>query len=338
MLASVLLLWLSVPTLASESYSLADTFIGNDFFKWNWETFSDPTHGRVKYVDRDTAKATNLSIASNTSFLMRADNVNRVPPADPGRKSVRISSPSAYSDSVLVLELWHMPAGCATWPAWWTVSQTSQWPQGGEIDIIEVMLAFICITYVLKPHTGVNRNSMNLGSLHTTPDCNMTQKRTQTGQTVSTVCDASVNYNQGCGVEFTKPDSYGQGFNSNGGGWFAMQRGSCGIHMWFWSRNDSTVPLEVSQGISTVNPDPTLWGVPDATFPADECDYASHFDAHKIVFDLTFCGDWAGSAYGNSSCPSSCEDFVDNNPRAFNEAYWELSSLRVYTPAADTSA
>ncbi|KAJ7703258.1 nucleophile-disabled Lam16a mutant holds Laminariheptaose in A cyclical conformation [Mycena rosella] len=314
MLASVLLLCLSVPVTASESYSIADTFIGAGFFNWTWETFSDPTHGRVKYVDKATAMATNLS----DSFLMRADNLNVVPPADPGRRSVRISSPSAYTDSVLVLDLWHMPAGCSTWPAWWTVSHTGPWPQGGEIDIIE----------------GVNRNSMNLGSLHTTPNCNMIQTRNQSGQTVSTVCDASVNYNQGCGVEFTKPNSYGQGFNSNGGGWFAMQRASCGIYMWFWSRNDFTVPLEVVQGLSTVNPDPTLWGVPDAAFPSDQCDYASHFNAHNIVFDLTFCGDWAGSAYGNSSCPSSCEDYVDNNPKAFDEAYWEISSLRVYTPNA----
>lgn len=103
------------------------------------------------------------------------------------------------------------------------------------------------------------------------------------------MCDASVNYNQGCGVKFTKPDSYGQGFNSNGGGWFVMSRSSYGIYMWFWSRNDSTVPLEVALGLDTVNPDEALWGTPDAAFPADECNYAAHFNAHQIVFDLTFC-------------------------------------------------
>ncbi|KAJ7084326.1 glycoside hydrolase family 16 protein [Mycena belliarum] len=318
MLAPILLLCLAASSLASETYSVADTFIGADFFKWNWETFSDPTHGRVMYVDQDTARTTNLSVASNTSFLMRADNVYRVSSADPGRKSVRITSPSAYADSVLVLDLWHMPTGCGTWPAWWTVSQKGPWPRGGEIDIIE----------------GVNQNSRNLGSLHTTPDCNMTQTRVQRGQTVSTVCDASVNYNQGCGVEFTKPNSYGRDFNTNGGGRVAMQRGSCGINMWFWSRDDPNVPLEVSQGLGTINPNQGLWGEPDAVFPADSCDIAAHFDAHNIVFDLTFCGDWAASAYANSSCPSTCEDYVDNNPSAFSEAYWEISSLRVYTPAA----
>ncbi|KAJ6593842.1 glycoside hydrolase family 16 protein [Mycena capillaripes] len=310
----IVLMCLSLPALAS--YSVADTFIGHDFFSWTWETFSDPTHGRVNYVDNATAISANLSVASDRSFLMRADNVNKVSPSERGRKSVRISSPTAYGDSVMVLDIWHMPTGCSTWPAWWTVSRTGPWPRGGEIDVIE----------------GVNNNANNLASLHTIANCSMPQNRDQSGQTVSTVCDASFNYNQGCGVSFTKPNSYGQGFNSNGGGWYAMLRSSRGIYVWFWSRNDSTVPIEVSQGLSTVNPDQSLWGVPDAAFPTDSCDCSSHFDPHNIVFDLTFCGDWAGSAYGTSGCPSTCEEYVNNNPRGFDEAYWELSSLRIYTP------
>ncbi|KAJ7647389.1 glycoside hydrolase family 16 protein [Roridomyces roridus] len=314
-----LLFFLSVPALAYESYSLADTFIGRDFLGWEWYNGSDPTHGTVNYVDQNTAVNLNLSVASNTSFLMRADYRELVPPAESGRKSVRISSPLAYSDSVMVLDLWHMPTGCGTWPAWWTVSQAGPWPQGGEIDIIE----------------GVNKNTQNLGSLHTTPNCNMTQTRNQRGQTVSTTCDASFNYNQGCGVDF-KPDSYGPGFNEGGGGWYAMQRSSCGIYMWFWARNDTTVPIEVSQGLSTVNPDPRNWGTPDAAFPTDECDYASHFNAHSIIFDLTFCGDWAGSPSAWTDCgPSSCSDFVRNNPSNFTEAYWEIAALRVYTQDPD---
>ncbi|KAJ6499360.1 glycoside hydrolase family 16 protein [Mycena sanguinolenta] len=319
MFAPVLLLSLAATALAS--YSIQDTYIGYDFLAWNWETFQglEPTHGRTEYVNKSTALALNLSVASDDVFLMRADNVNMVPPAAPGRKSVRISSPNAYADSVIVLDLWHMPAGCATWPAFWTLSKAGPWPHGGEIDIIE----------------GVNNNTDNLSSLHTTPNCNMTtdQLRHQTGRTVSTQCDVNYNYNQGCGTSFTQRNSYGKPFNSHGGGWYAMKRGpACGVSVWFWSRYNSSVPLEVSQGLSTINPDPDFWGVPDAVFPTDNCDYPSHFDAHSIVFDLTFCGDWAGSAYGASGCPGSCIDFVDNNPKEFAEAYWEISALRIYTP------
>ncbi|KAJ6609856.1 concanavalin A-like lectin/glucanase domain-containing protein [Mycena sp. CBHHK59/15] len=326
MLYSVTLLALSARVVAYESYSIADTFIGSNFFdSWNWETFHDPTHGRVNYTDKATAQATNLSVASETTFVMRADSWSHVPPASTGRNSVRITSNSKYSEAVMVLDLMHMPTGCATWPAWWTVSKTGPWPHGGEIDIIE----------------GVNLNPSNLASLHTTPNCNMAQTRTQSGEPVSTICDASVNYNQGCGVTFTKPNSYGQAFNSNGGGWYAMQRSaSCGINVWFWPRSDPTlVPIEVTQGLGTMNP--SQWGEPDASFLTDECDYASHFDAHQIVFDLTFCGDWAGSPSAKSACQwDTCQNFVDNEPAQFIEAYWEISALRVYTlnPVSNTTA
>ena len=68
---------------------------------------------------------------------MRADDVSIVPSSARGRDSIRISSQTAYNDSITVLDIQHMPAGCSTWPAFWTLSQKSAWPQGGEIDIIE---------------------------------------------------------------------------------------------------------------------------------------------------------------------------------------------------------
>lgn len=140
-------------------YHLADTFIGHDFINgFNWETFDDPTHGRVNFVDQPTALSSNLSFgklfqyhpavailanevnalsASSDSFVMRADSTQVVAPASRGRDSIRITSHNAYNDSMIVLDLAHMPEGCATWPAFWTISQGGPWPNGGEIDIIE---------------------------------------------------------------------------------------------------------------------------------------------------------------------------------------------------------
>ena len=44
-------------------------------------------------------------------------------------------------------------------------------------------------------------------------------------------------------------------------------------------------------------------------------------------------GDWAGQSgvYSSSGCPSDCNDYVDNNPGAFNNAYWNIAGVRVYT-------
>ncbi len=139
----------------SAHFKLADKFIGSDFFSgFDWKTFDDPTHGRVNYVDQQTALATNLSYgicslpqsldllvqpptasAHNTKFFMRADAHTVVSDDARGRDSVRIESFSAYDQSVFILDVEHMPAGCATWPAFWSFSQSSPWPQGGEIDV-----------------------------------------------------------------------------------------------------------------------------------------------------------------------------------------------------------
>ena len=79
-----------------------------------------------------------------------------------------------------------------------------------------------------------------------------------------------------------------------------MQR-TCdqGINIWFWSRNDTTVPTSVSEGADTIVPDGS-WGIPDATFPPDTCNYESHFDAHQLVFDLTFCVSLVLPPFGSS--------------------------------------
>jgi len=183
-----------------------------------------------------------------------------------------------------------------------------------------------------SPLPGVNLNTHNLASLHTTPNCTMPETRLQTGTTTSTNCDTSVDSNSGCGTSFDQTCSYGAGFNDVHGGYYAMQKSaSQGINVWFWSRDDLTVPQDVRYYLDTIFPE--SWGLPNAAFPLGSCDYNSHFNAHQIIFDLTLCGDWAGNVFASSGCGNStCSDFVDNNPAAFSEAYWEINSLHVYTP------
>jgi hypothetical protein len=53
---------LAVVEIARASFALKETFKGDDFYdKWNWETFNDPTHGRVDYVTMKHAKNANLT-------------------------------------------------------------------------------------------------------------------------------------------------------------------------------------------------------------------------------------------------------------------------------------
>ncbi|KAF8264590.1 concanavalin A-like lectin/glucanase domain-containing protein [Lactarius quietus] len=326
---AILATLLSLTLCARADFYLKDEWIGDGFFQgWNWETIDDPTHGRVNYVDQSDAKMKNLTYADGEKFVMRADDVSFVPSSARGRDSIRISTLDAYRDAVFVLDLAHMPTGCGTWPAFWTLSKTGPWPNGGEIDIIE----------------GVNEDIRNQATLHTSPNCKMpTERHPQTGRTLNTDCDAAVKFNEGCGVRFSDPHrpytSYGAPFNVGGGGYYAMYKGRDAVKIWFFPRWSKNIPAAIQYGVPrgySVKPDDPSWGEPDANFPFDDtlC-HEEHFDAHKIVFDLTFCGDWAGTAWSNSECAersNSCVDFVNNNPSEFREAYWEINSLRVYTP------
>ncbi|KAJ6552274.1 2 beta-glucan [Mycena vulgaris] len=295
------------------TYQMSEHIVGEAFYNsFNFEAVPDPTSGRVNYVDQATAMSANLTFASGNTFILRADDKTVLDPAGAGRMSVRLSSKSAYSTHVAVFDMAHMPQGCGTWPAVWETGGT--WPYGGETDIVE----------------GVNDQGSNQATLHTAPGCSMAASRPETGTPLQLDCDTSVNSNSGCGVKFAEATSYGPAFNANGGGWYAVERTNAAILVWFWARNDPNVPSDVVAGGSTVITD--AWGTPSASFPSTTCDIADMFVAHNIIINLTFCGQWAGEAsvYASSGCPSTCDDFVNNNPAAFTDAFFDFNSINVY--------
>ncbi|KAG8880546.1 hypothetical protein FRB97_000716 [Tulasnella sp. 331] len=312
MFKSAIFLGALASSAAATTYTIADSFIGPSFLTgFNWEAIADPTHGAVNYVDQPTAISQNLTFTSSDTLILRADSTHTTNfPTGPGRNSVRIRSNKEYTTAVTVLNLRHMPVGCATWPAFWTTLE-SDWPTNGEVDIIE----------------GVNDVSPNQSTLHTTAECTMVANTmTQTGNLVTTDCNTADNGNSGCGVQTTKANSYGPNLNAVGGGYYAMERTSTYIKIWFWARNEANIPADITSGGSTVSP--TNWGTPTADFVFNNC-ASSHFGPHNIIINLTLCGDWAGAVYP-ATCPSTCNNYVNTEPAAFANAYWDIASLKVY--------
>ncbi|KAK7470139.1 hypothetical protein VKT23_001579 [Stygiomarasmius scandens] len=301
-------------------YGCSDSFVGPQFLEgFTLEAIKDPTHGRVNYVDAATAQKLNLTYATEDRFIARADSTTVLDPDGLGRNSFRMQSKREYGNGVMVFNINHIPEGCGTWPAVWSYSEP--WPTKGEIDVVE----------------GVNNQPYSQGTLHTLPICNMTEKRWQKGSTINTNCDYSVNFNAGCGVAYSSRRSFGPGFNANGGGWYAVERTDEFIKIWFWDRDDVFVPPEVRFGADFIVTD--FWGKPEAFFPNTMCDIEELFGDHNIIINLTFCGDWAGNAYLGSGCPvqltnstsiATCEDYVNNNPEAFENAYFDFSWVKVY--------
>ncbi|KAH6908023.1 glycoside hydrolase family 16 protein [Coprinopsis sp. MPI-PUGE-AT-0042] len=293
------------------TYSIAENISGNGFYNsFDWQNIADP-NARTSSTSRNLG----LTSVNGNRFTMRADYTTRLSSGGAGRNSVRIKSKRKYSRSVAVFDVYHMPEGCGTWPAIWSTEEDG-WPRGGEIDIVE----------------GVNNQGPNAAALHTTSGCSMPSSRDMFGSPGQLDCNYAINSNNGCNVKFPgSPASFGPSFNQAGGGWFAMERSNSAISVWFWPRNSEYVPTDVKSGASSVNP--AGWGKPSALFPSNQCNMSQFFSAHNFIINLTLCGDWAGQAdvYRNSGCPSTCVDYVNNNPSAFQNAYFDFGGIRIYT-------
>ncbi|KAK2760753.1 hypothetical protein FQN54_001989 [Arachnomyces sp. PD_36] len=312
---------LSVALLAfaqsGAAYTLVDDFSATNFFpNFDFFTSEDPTHGFVKYVDAATAHSTGLTDIKtdsdgSQSVYMGVDYTNIT---HDGRPSVRITSKKSYNHGLFIGDFSHMPGGvCGTWPAFWMLGPN--WPVGGEVDILE----------------GVHQQTRNNMVAHTNANCSI-QDWGFSGSLKTDDCDVEApdqSPNAGCRITSTVPNSYGTGFNKAGGGVYAMEWTPEYIKIWFFTRAwGGTVPLDIELG----HPDPKSWGFPDAAFQGP-CDINDHFYDMQIIFDTTFCGDWAEGVWAESSCSDrapTCLDFVRDNPAEFEEAYWGVNSVKVY--------
>ncbi|WWC99412.1 hypothetical protein V866_006315 [Kwoniella sp. B9012] len=322
---------LSLPLINSAlgaTYTLSKSWQGNDFFDgFTWWEWDDPTQGRVNYVNQETAISRNLSYVNGGNFIMRADSTNVVDPSARGRDSVRIHSKDTYTDGILIIDVKHMPTGCGTWPAFWTCTRAGTWPAGGEVDIIEGIY-------------GINQQySNNLFTLHSDAGCKMPATNRGSGTPLLSDCTGGV----GCGVRDKSSKSFGEEFNKNEGGIFVMRRSKTrGFSFWFWPHNSPQAPTDITSGSQTIME--SLWSTPIANFPADQCDINRHFDDHEIIINLTFAGVWAGgdAQWAASGCAGTAgwtpDDYVNKNPEAFTDSYWEIRSLKWYIPVCTAGA
>ncbi|GAB7341941.1 hypothetical protein MBLNU457_g0244t2 [Dothideomycetes sp. NU457] len=310
----------------SAGWVLEDDYNPSNFFDmFSFWTGADPTHGFVDYLSQSDAQSAGLINNNNGGIYIGVDSTNQAPN---GRESVRITSNKVYNaGSLVILDLAHMPGGiCATWPAFWTVGPN--WPAGGEIDIIE----------------GVHTQTTNDITLHTSPGCSISNNGAFSGHISTDNCYIYADgqtANAGCQIQTSNTATYGAGFNAVGGGVYAMEWTTEAISVYFFQRG--SIPSDISSG----NPNPAGWGEPIAQFQG-ACDIPNFFTDNQLVFDNTFCGDWAGATWGSSGCASdqypTCESFVANNPSAFQESFWQINGLKVYSqtsgdsPSAPSSA
>lgn len=316
---SLLLLSLLSPAVASQ-YELVESWQGEKFFDYfHFYTGADPTNGFVTYLDKASAESSGLvKVTDSGSVYIGVDHTTTLSTSGSGRDSVRVGTTKYYEHSLVVADLAHMPGSvCGSWPAFWTVGK--EWPQDGEIDIIE----------------GVNLQDHNEIVMHTAGTCALTDSG-MSGTVNATGCGEELG-TVGCVID-GQTGSYGTSFNNNGGGVYAMEWTEQFVKIWFFPRK--SIPASITKG----KPDVSEFGTPMALVQ-DGCDVANSFKAQSFVFDVTFCGDWAGGVFGESGCPmtssdsfASCTNFVAQNPAKFKETYWEINSVKVYQTGVKSKA
>ncbi|RFU31980.1 hypothetical protein B7463_g4374, partial [Scytalidium lignicola] len=231
----------------TSTYALVNNWNSGNFFnEWSFFTDADPTHGYVQYVGEAAAQAAGLINTNNNQIYMGVDHTTTNPAS--GRQSVRLVTNAAFTHGLFIADIQHMPNACGAWPAWWMTGPN--WPNNGEIDIIE----------------GVNAGTTDSITLHTSAGCTINTSGSASGTSLSSPdCNNNNAYN-GCGVSTSNTLNYGPGFNNNGGGVYAMRWTSSAIAIWFFPRN--SIPGDITSN----TPNPSGWApqpslstvVPDA--------------------------------------------------------------------------
>ncbi|KAF2186909.1 glycoside hydrolase family 16 protein, partial [Zopfia rhizophila CBS 207.26] len=304
--------------IVSQQYRLIQSYTLQNFFE-EFKIFTvckGPTDGFVQYVPYSSTVSTGLIGNTSDLIYLGVDHNDIYDPHGIGRPSVRLESKMTFAEGLFVLGLTHLPTGCGTWPAWWSVG-LGDWPEDGEIDVIE----------------GSNDGTRNVAALHAAGDCIVPGDVSQTAIWKNTDCNANHRRMRDDipGYSLMQLEVY------------TMEWTRESIKIWFFP--SALIPYSLtfpsSYYPSYSHTDLSTWAPPSASFSGPySFSFGDKFFNHTIVIDITFCGGWAGGSYGKTIpiCPKlegasaqdSCKTFVENNRQAFVEAYWGIRSHRVW--------
>ena len=297
-------------SITSATYHQTKIWSGNSFFDaWQFETRDDPTHGTVDYQPQSSGLA--FYDSGTNSVIMKVDNTGPsasfvtysisilcpyafiscvvfccnssvsctfcVHSSGRGRKSIRISSYESFNEGLFVLDTNRIPWGCGVWPAFWMVG--SNWPNNGEIDIIEEVHN--------SPRTG--------HTLHTANTCDYRNYNTDGLFTGTWGVGRYGNENRNCWVdEPTQWDNqgctqnaadgtHGESWTVGGGGVTVVQwERNMGIKIWDLKRSD--VPSIFSESTTSISDsDLSALGKPAAYFPFGSHCPEDTFNNNKVL-------------------------------------------------------
>ncbi|KAM0600685.1 hypothetical protein ACHAPN_000477 [Verticillium nonalfalfae] len=304
----------------AKSYQLSDTYDSTNFldkfslFESDHSTGNyndvDPTSGYVSYKGRAEAEELGILKTVGDEFFLGVDAKTKLDPTGIGRSSVRLESKAKYNKGLYIADFTHFPKPtCGTWPAFWTVGQA--WPSGGEIDIYEAWNLDAASRIVM--HTDAKVGQCGIDGEGMTADM---------GKPNCAGDAPGQGSGEGCaGLDPSAP------YASDKGGVYALEWTDDSIKIWAFTHDN--VPADLAE-----NPNPETWGLP--RFASAACEVGKVFDDAQIIMNINFCG-VAGHEGHWDQCAettkqTSCQAYIAENPEALKDSYFQVRSIKVYTP------
>jgi len=356
-----------------------------DYYEFNDGPDSIGSAGYNMYVGREKAEALNLiKVEADDSDSDSGGDANEeyvyMSSSKPASKrdehgnlfrdSIRLEGKTRFDHGLIVLDVAKMPSGCGVWPAFWSTDETN-WPNHGEIDILEPInnqnvaktalhTSADCDMYAHVPRwnwTGHWDSATGIPDTYTGA-LNFNDKLESDNCWTQTPHQWA---NQGCVAISDKNDTIGLEMNNDGGGIYVLEWDPVNgyIKAWVFPKSEG-IPKNLQQSLAAssmssssddnskiIRPDPSSWPTPYAYFAIGDksgCS-ADHFQNHRLVINLAFCGAVAGNRF-QKDCPAlyekynvhndsvaTCNAYIDSDEAQEilnNEAYWKIKGVYLY--------
>lgn len=308
----------------------------------------DYNKGAAAYMNRSLAQKEGLVVAGDTHAIVRTGATKE----GHKRASVKLVSKRNWTHFLLAAKFAHVPFGDGVWPAFWMNGAGGNWPNGGELDILEYANA---LTSKVAMHTGT-QNQCKLDSYEVNkcgpfPDSNGMDY------------DCLTNYDSmklGCGPTSNNGQRSGPRW-AESPGVIALEWTRELIRAFFIPED------ELPSDLTSDSPRPDAWDKwVIAYFPMAASERRNPgtckspekvLAGQQIILNIGLCGDWAGSLFfpspmapdffrrsweqvmgkctrsGTSSAEDCCTRFVtDARTDRFYEdkAFFNISWMKVF--------
>lgn len=306
---------------------------GNNFFddfEWIWE---DHNHGASHYMgSKEEAEENGVIQTYDSHAILRT---GRLSTYTYKRTTGKIGTKKAWKYFLATMRFSHVPWGCGVWPAFFSLGQGADWPEGGEMDILEY----------------VNDNGPAMTSFHTSKECKLDEievNKYKPMKDENRKQNGGVNYNcltkycatcksLGCAPN-ARPILNGQQWAKRPGV-IAMERTPAFAKIFF-------IPeWELPNTLTEDKPDPENWDqwlisyYPFADSPG--CPDAENIMApQQLILNIGFCGDWASKVWGSGgNCrqvgPAYTEQKEAIDPKTQQGVCRAVDPLAEYAPEQD---